>query len=85
MMEYKFTIKPIVVSAPTEQEAWDKFIDEHYIDPENVEIEVECIGDSDDISHIFDNVTQEEFEKIAKELTGWDTEKIRKKIQGETE
>ena len=27
----------------------------------------------------------EEFEKIAKALTGWDTEKIRKKIQGETE
>ena len=41
--------------------------------------------ENDDISHIFDNVTQEEFEKIAKELTGWDTEKIRKKIQGETE
>ena len=38
-------------------------------------------GDSDDISHIFDNVPQEELEKIAKALAGWDTEKIRKEIQ----
>ena len=39
-------------------------------------------GDNDDISHIFDNVPQEEIEKIAKALVGWDTEKIRKEIQG---
>ncbi len=42
-------------------------------------------AESEDISHIFDNVTQEEFEKIAKELVGWDTEKIHKEIQGEKE
>lgn len=85
MMEYKFTIKPIVISAPTEEDAWDELFHQYDIDPDNVEISVECIGDSDDISHIFDNVTQEEFEKIAKELTGWETKKIRKEIQGETE
>ena len=44
-MFYKFTIKPIVIKAPTESDAWDKFIDEHYIDPEDIEIEVECLGE----------------------------------------
>jgi len=29
-----------------------------------------------DICHIFDNVTQEEFEKIAKEIATWDTKNI---------
>lgn len=82
MMEYKFIIKPIVISAPTEEDAWDELFHQYDIDPDNVEISVECIGDSDDISHIFDNVSQEEFEKIAKELTEWGTEKFRTKIQG---
>ena len=85
-VEYKFTIKPIIISAPTEKEAWERLFDEYYtVDPEDVEIDVECIGESDDISHIFDNVTQEEFEKIAKALVGCNTEKIRKEIQGEKE
>lgn len=63
--------------------------DPDYPNPESEEMETEqdqayteSYAESDDISHIFDNVTQEEFEKIAKELTGWDTENIRKKIQG---
>lgn len=63
--------------------------DPDYPDPESEEMETEqdqayteSCAESDDISHIFDNVTQEDFEKIAKALTGWDTENIRKKIQG---
>ena len=44
-MFYKFTIKPIVIKAPTEQEAWDKLFDEYYLDPEDIEIEVECLGE----------------------------------------
>ena len=69
-MEYKFTIKPIVISAPTEEDAWDELFHQYDIDPDNVEISVECIGDSQDMRHIFENMSQEEFEKIAKELVG---------------
>lgn len=82
MMEYKFTIKPIVISAPTEEDAWDELFHQYDIEPDNVEISVECIGD---ISHIFDNVSQEEFEKIAKALVGCNTETIHKEIQGDKE
>lgn len=45
MMEYKFTIKPIVISAPTEEDAWDELFHQYDIDPDNVEISVECIGE----------------------------------------
>ena len=44
-MTYKFTIKPIIVHAPTEQDAWDELFHEYEIDPEDVEIEVECLGE----------------------------------------
>lgn len=45
-MLYKFTFKPIVISAPTESDAWDRLFDEYYtVDPEDVEIEVECLGE----------------------------------------
>ena len=44
-MFYKFTIKPIVIKAPTEPDAWDELFHEYEIDPEDVEIEVECLGE----------------------------------------
>ena len=44
-MNYIFSIKPILISAPTESDAWDELINEYDVDPENLEIEVECIGE----------------------------------------
>ena len=43
-MTYKFTVQPIVISAPTEEEAWDELFHQTGIDPENVEVDVECLG-----------------------------------------
>lgn len=45
IMLYRFTTKPIIISAPTEQEAWDEFFDNFDLDPENIDVEVECIGE----------------------------------------
>ena len=44
-MLYRFTTKPIIISAPTEREAWDEFFDNYDLDPENIDVEVECIGE----------------------------------------
>jgi len=44
-MLYRFTIVPIVVDAPTEEEAWDELFHDHGLDPDSVDIEVECIGE----------------------------------------
>ena len=44
-MLYRFTTKPIIISAPTEQEAWDEFFDNYDLDPENIDVEVECLGE----------------------------------------
>lgn len=46
-MNYRFTIKPIEISAPTEEDAWDELFHQYDLDPEDVEIEVECIGESE--------------------------------------
>ena len=43
-MRYKFTVKPIEISAPTEEEAWDELFHEYDLDPDNIDIEVECLG-----------------------------------------
>ena len=43
-MNYRFTVVPIVISAPTEEEAWDELFHQYNLDPENVDIEVECLG-----------------------------------------
>ena len=34
-----------LISAPTEREAWDEFFDNYDLDPENIDVEVECIGE----------------------------------------
>lgn len=44
-MLYRFTVVPIVVEAPTEEDAWDELFHNYDLDPDNVEIEVECIGE----------------------------------------
>ncbi len=46
-MNYRFTITPIVISAPTEEDAWDELFHQYDIDPNNVEISVECIGENE--------------------------------------
>ena len=43
-MRYRFTIKPIEISAPTEEEAWDELFHQYDIDPDYIEIECECLG-----------------------------------------
>ena len=46
-MNYRFTVTPIVISAPTEEEAWDELFHEYDLDPDNVDIEIECLGDDE--------------------------------------
>ena len=65
MMEYKFTFKPIIISAPTEEDAWDELFHQYDIDPDNVEISVECISDPWDY---MDDIEQSEAREYLESL-----------------